>query len=206
VDLSPIYRLAAKHFRQRRLNWIIREFSNCQDIVDLGGTVESWQSVRFPRTLLVNRAPERQLLPPGFAYLQADACSAGLRERFDLAFSSSTIEHLGTWGRQQIFAGELLRLGRRVYCQTPNRWFPVEPHYLSLFVHWLPARWFGHALHRYATLQGLAQKPSRADSARIRQRESIRLLSKRELRALFPGCQIRTERCLGLAKSFIVWR
>jgi hypothetical protein len=36
--------------------------------------------------------------------------------------------------------------------------------------------------------------------------DSIRLLTRTELRQLFPGCKIRTERWLGLPKSFVVWK
>jgi hypothetical protein len=97
-----------------------------------------------------------------------------------------------------------MRVGRRVYCQTPNRWFPVEFHFLGLFVHWLPRRWFGYFVHRRMTLRGILGKPTREQSDELR--SSIRLLSRRELVELFPGCKIRTERFLGMAKSFVVWR
>ena len=77
---------------------------------------------------------------------------------------------------------------------------------MTLFVHWLPARFFGHFAHRWFSLQGWADRPTPEVSAAIRERESVRLLSKRELSELFPGCHIRTERFLGCPKSFVVWR
>jgi hypothetical protein len=34
--------------------------------------------------------------------------------------------------------------------------------------------------------------------------KSLKLLSRSEVEQLFPGCEIRSERVLGLTKSFIV--
>src|SRR5919202_1557251 len=34
---------------------------------------------------------------------------------------------------------ERCRVARRVFVTTPNRWFPLDPHTLLPFVHWLPA-------------------------------------------------------------------
>jgi hypothetical protein len=98
-------------------------------VVDLGGTLESWPSGSFPNITLVNVvAANGQPLPDWASFVQADACHVPLRGPFDLAYSNSVIEHMGTWERQREFAVEMSRLGRRIYCQTPNRWFPVEPH------------------------------------------------------------------------------
>ena len=35
---------------------------------------------------------------------------------------------------------ELCRVARRVFVTTPNRWFPLDPHTLLPFAHWLPPR------------------------------------------------------------------
>jgi hypothetical protein len=210
VAFHWLYTHVGGYCRRRRYRWLLREFRDCRTVIDLGGTVESWNSApeRFPRTTLVNRVPlNGHRLPEGFTYVQADACDSGLDgQPFDLAFSNSAIEHMGTLERQQAFAREMLRLGRRVYCQTPNRWFPIEPHYLAAFVHWLPLRFFGHYVHRWLTLQGWADRPSPEQSRNVRQREAVRLLTRRALLVLFPGCHIRTERFLLWPKSFVVWR
>ena len=199
-----LYRRVGAHFRSRRARWFLGQFAACRTVIDLGGTVESWSPLLSNRLLpngqrpaweitLVNREP--QPAQPPLSFLQADACCVPLGGPFDLAFSNSVIEHVGGPDRQQDFASELLRLGRRVYCQTPNRWFPVEPHFLGLFVHWLPAGWL-RRLHPRFTLNG----------ARGRPWEPVRLLTRRDLQRLFPGCHIRVERFLLWPKSFIVWR
>jgi hypothetical protein len=60
-------------------------------------------------------------------------------DEFDLGFSNAVLEHVGGGrGGQRRFVEELCRVARRVFLTTPNRWFPVDPHTLLPFVHWLP--------------------------------------------------------------------
>lgn len=56
---------------------------------------------------------------------------------FDLAYCSSVIEHIAPQDRAA-FAAELRRVARGWYVQTPAFSFPVEPHALLPFAHWLP--------------------------------------------------------------------
>jgi SAM-dependent methyltransferase len=59
---------------------------------------------------------------------------------FDLGFSNAVVEHVdGGRGGQREFVAELCRVAQRVFVTTPNRWFPLDPHTLLPFVHWLPA-------------------------------------------------------------------
>ena len=55
---------------------------------------------------------------------------------FDLAYSSSVIEHVEP-ERRAAFAGEVRRVARGFFVQTPARSFPIEPHALLPFAHWL---------------------------------------------------------------------
>jgi len=58
---------------------------------------------------------------------------------FDLGFSNAVIEHVnGGRDGQRRFIAELCRVAGHVFVTTPNRWFPVDPHSLLPFVHWLP--------------------------------------------------------------------
>jgi len=122
---------------------------------------------------------------------------------FDIAFSNSVIEHVGDFSAQELFAEEARRVAPRVWVQTPSRWFPVEPHYMALGIHYLPRgaqRW----LLRYFSVWGWVAKPSmQYVDATV---GSIRLLSKREMKRLFPDCKIVTERFLLLAKAYIAIR
>ena len=113
------------------------------------------------------------------------------------------LEYLGTWERQQAFARELRRVGRGLWVQTPARSFPVEPHLLALFVHWLPLRW-QRRLVRNFTGWGLLTRPSQERVDRFL--TETRLLGSAEMEALFPDCEIRRERFLGLTKAYVAVR
>lgn len=47
---------------------------------------------------------------------------------FDIAYSNAVIEHVGANQKQLDFLKEMYRVGRRGYCTTPNRFFPIEVH------------------------------------------------------------------------------
>jgi hypothetical protein len=66
---------------------------------------------------------------------------------------------------------EALRVSRRVFITTPNRWFPIEVHTKLPLVHWLPDAIAGRAYD-------LAGKSWAREN---------HLLGPRELRSLFPG-------------------
>ena len=50
------------------------------------------------------------------------------------------IEHVGGREEQRRFVAEALRVARRAFVTTPNRWFPLEVHTRLPLVHWLPER------------------------------------------------------------------
>jgi SAM-dependent methyltransferase len=71
-------------------------------------------------------------------FVQADAAT-GLPfddGAFDLAYSSSVIEHVPP-ARRPAFAAEVRRVGRGWFVQTPAWSFPLEPHSLLPGAHWL---------------------------------------------------------------------
>jgi hypothetical protein len=102
----------------------------------------------------------------------------------------------------QRFASELRRVGKSFYCQTPNKWFPVEPHLGTLILHWWPRLLNFFFVTRYLTLWGLMIRPGREQAAKSL--ANIRLLTCRDLELLFPGATIVTERFLLLSKSYII--
>jgi hypothetical protein len=87
--------------------------------------------------------------------------------------------------------------------QTPNKWFPIEPHLLMPLAHWLPPRWQAHLIPWLSAWAIAARPPASAIRSFL---DSTRLLTRRELQQLFPGCTIHQERFLGMVKSFVVTR
>ena len=121
--------------------------------------------------------------------------------KYDIVFSNSVIEHVGEWKDQQAFAREVRRVGGKLWVQTPARECPFEPHYLAPFIHWLPKHW-QKRLIRWCTVYGWVQRPSPEDIAEMV--TSIRLLTKSEVKALFPDCEILVETLWGVfPKSYI---
>jgi SAM-dependent methyltransferase len=107
---------------------------------------------------------------------------------FDLAYASSVVEHIAP-PRRAAFAAELRRVARGWYVQTPAHSFPIEPHALLPFAHWLPP-----SVRRPYWRLGAAGSW-----------EDISLLGRGELQGLFPG-EIHAERLGGLVKSWIAVR
>jgi hypothetical protein len=185
-----------KFFRQRRFRGFLQTYSSCRTIIDVGGDPSLWDLIgRKQGVIVVNVwvANERGDLP----YVLGDGRKLPFADKsVDLAFSNSAIEHVGTFADQSAFAQEMVRVGRRVYCQTPCRLFPIDPHLSAFFLHWLPRRWLRPNVLRYLTLNGwLMRRPYDYD---------VTWLTKRKLQEIFPGCDIRIERFLGLPKSFVV--
>ena len=113
-------------------------------------------------------------------------------------------EHVGGREAQTRFAREVMRTGRGYWVQTPNRWFPLEPHLLTPIVHWLPRK-LQRAWVTNWTVWDWVERPS-PDRRQFYIRhflEDIRLLSASELAALFPDAEIHRERSFGLTKSLI---
>ena len=76
---------------------------------------------------------------PTVRYVQGDALDLPFADgEFDIVFSNAVIEHVGGRDRQRRFVEESLRVARRAFVTTPNRWFPVEVHTRLPLVHWLP--------------------------------------------------------------------
>ena len=185
-------------FRKRRLKGFLERFAECRTIVDIGGDHNLWTLIGRKNGVIVLNlwAPsERDEVP----YVLGDGRQLPFRDKsIDLAFSNSAIEHVGSFESQARFASEMLRVGKQMYCQTPCRLFPIDPHLSAFFLHWLPRSFLTPIVLRYFTLNGwLLSRPYEYD---------VTWLPKRKLRRIFPGCTIKTERFLGLPKSFIVTR
>ncbi len=182
-----------------------------ETMVDVGGYPEYWAS--FPRLVkhidCVNlhaypwdpaKAPQHSI-----STLIGNGCALEMPDNaYDIAFSNSVIEHVGDLDAQRAFAREMMRVGRRIWVQTPAYECPIEPHYLAPFIHWLPKGW-RRALARNFTLWGWSQRPNREEVREFV--DFTRLMTKREFIACFPGCEIRTERLLLVfPKSYIAIR
>jgi len=175
-------------------------------ILDVGGTPSNWQLLDVrPRVTLLNMPRAREESWPGFELVAADGCQLPFgNQSFDIVFSNSVIEHVGSPEAQRRFANEIQRVARRYWVQTPNRWFPLEPHLLTPFLHYLPRAWQAPLARRW-TVWDAVERPTADRRAFYIEHylRDIRLLAASDMSALFPGASIRRERSLGLTKSLI---
>ena len=207
--IHRIYALISPQFRRRRQRWFQRTcpLDPADRILDVGGYPWFWResALRNPITLL-NLAFPAGLAEssPDYAMVVGDGCALPYADNsFDLVFSNSVIEHVGSWSRQQAFASEVRRVGGRLWVQTPAYGFFIEPHLIAPFVHWLPTHWQSRLLRNF-TPWGWLTRPTPEKVAEFL--AEVRLLKRAEMQILFPDCEIMVERFLGLPKSYIAVR
>lgn len=182
----------------------------CINIIDIGGTEKYWGIV--PQQYLdihnvcitIVNLPDT-VMPQDhgrFKFIAADGCDlvAFNDKSFHIGHSNSVLEHVGDWERMVQFAKELTRVSQKLFVQTPNYWFPIEPHCMTPFFHWFPKP-IGIWLVSHFQL-GHWGKATSIDEA-VRTVESARLLSKEMLQELFKDASILTERFFCLPKSLI---
>ncbi|MGN6642807.1 MAG: class I SAM-dependent methyltransferase [Verrucomicrobiota bacterium] len=193
-------------FRARRTQLFLDTFqpNAATRILDVGGYACNWQEIPItsPITFLNTEYPaDWQVTKGRFVSELGDGCRMRFADQsFEIVYSNSVIEHVNSLAEQRKMASEIRRVGRRVFVQTPNRWFFVEPHFLALFVHYLP--WpIARKLLRVFSFRGLVRKGDNKDLKQLA--EELRFLSFREMQELFPDCRIYKEKWFGLTKSFI---
>ena len=185
---------------------LIRDIPKPVKILDAGGTENFWvqmdvDSCEMDITLLNTESISTTL--SNIKYIKGDArdLSRFGDNEFDVVFSNSVIEHVGGFDEQKKMADEITRTGKRFYVQTPNYYFPVEPHFLFPLFQFLPRR-----IQRFLVMNfrmGWFEKCSTKKHA-DEVIDSIHLLNKKQVRKLFPEGEIVKERLLGLTKSFLI--
>lgn len=176
-------------------------------ILDVGGTQRFWEVMGLGagddvHVTLLNLS-EQPVSSDNFTSVAGNACQLQFGDAtFDVVFSNSVIEHVGGREEQRQMAEEVKRVGRRYFLQTPNRTFPLEPHFLVPFFQFLPVSTRVWLVRHFDV--GWYKKIDDPQQARELV-ESIRLLNRSELLTLFPGSNLFEEKFFGLTKSFIVY-
>jgi ubiquinone/menaquinone biosynthesis C-methylase UbiE len=178
-------------------------------VLDIGGTPDYWDMLPArPRLILLNTPRAREDLAGAVSWVAGDGRQLPFRDgAFDVVFSNSVIEHVGDAESQRRFAHEIARVGRAYWVQTPNRWFPVEQHLLTPFLHWLPKPWQRAIAPRFNVWRMLT-RPSvdRREFYVEHYLRDVRLLSFREIQALFPRARVLRERFCGVTKSLVAMK
>jgi hypothetical protein len=200
-------------WRERRFKLFLRLLTpSASDVLlDVGGDPGFWAS--HPQ--LLKRIDSLNIYAgtwsndyaahPHIRILVGDGCLLAMADKsYDIGFSNSVIEHVGSWERQQQFASEIRRVAKSLWVQTPAYECPIEPHYMTPFIHYFP-RAVQKKILRWCTLRGWLEHPPPEEIDFTV--ETTRLLRRSEMRQLFPDCEILTERMLGIIpKSYIAIR
>jgi hypothetical protein len=198
----------ANHLRARRFHKFeasVAQLPRPLRILDVGGTNAFWENRGWHRRadieiLTLNIAAEEQR-HVNIKPLTGDATNLTKFDdrSIDVVFSNSVIEHLFTFENQRRMAAEIQRVGKAYWIQTPNFWFPMEPHFHVIGWQWLPVEVRTSILQRRACgWRGPCADPIGAR----RLVEEVRLLTRRELQMLFPSATIVAEWFCGFVKSW----
>jgi SAM-dependent methyltransferase len=135
-------------------------------------------------------------LHPGLTFIQTSGDGLPFEDdQFDIAFSTAVIEHVGDRAEQSRFLAELLRVSKRFFITTPNRWYPVELHTYVPFIHWLPQE-------RHQQVLRALHKDQWSTT------ENLNLLDEKDLRAIFPAGvrpTITGTRLFGLRSNLLAY-
>ena len=205
-SIHSIYKVISGYFRTKRMAQFQRLFNvtSRTQVLDSGGSEFNWTLASVRPSLTVMNLGFNRTPISGAAYVAGDARCLPFSDRaFDIVYSNSVIEHVGGDQQIQAFADEVRRVGRGYYVQTPNRWFPIEPHYLAPLIHFLPKSLHKRLIRNWS-IWGWLNRPSPDEAERFA--DSIHLLPLAGMKRLFPEAVIVRERTLGLTKSFIAVR
>lgn len=197
-------------FRKKRFRYfleLIKDISLPVKILDVGGTQSFWEQMNFTSpdevsiTILNNETVNVTL--PNFKFVKGNATDLYKSDNleFDVIFSNSVIEHLGSFRNQKKMAEAIIRLGKKYFVQTPNYYFPFEPHFLFPFFQFLPYK-IKVFLLMNLNLGWYRKQENKTDAETII--NSINLLTRKQLKELFPSSKIIKEKILLLTKSHIV--
>jgi hypothetical protein len=196
-------KLRSRRFRQFE-DWIA-PFPRPLRILDVGGTNAFWErrawAGRADIQIVTLNLDAEERRHENIQPIAGDATNLEQFETgsFDVVFSNSVIEHLFTFENQRRMASEVQRVSKAYWVQSPNYWFPMEPHFHVPGWQWMPLGMRVAMLQRWKCgWRGPCPDPVRAHELV----EEVRLLTARELRSIFPGATLLPERFCGLVKSW----
>ena len=158
-------------------------------ILDVGGQPEIWDYVDIPLVITCLNLPgiavTNYLTHHEISYVEGDGCNMPEFNPgdFDLVFSNSVIEHVGSYENRKMYAKEIQRLTKNYWIQTPFKYYPVEAHC------GMPFWWFyPKSLRSYFLERWRKKLPAWTDMI-----EGTKVISAKELEDLFPDAIIFKE-------------
>ncbi len=204
-SISVTFRRRRFCFFLRKAEYISTRLNRPLQILDIGGTIKFWEMMNattLSHTITLLNLTPMETQYPNIKCVVGDArdMSCFYDKQFDIAFSNSVIEHLGSFSEQLRMAKEVQRVATYYCIQTPSYYFPLEPHFFFPFFHWLP-RSIRLWLIMHFNLGWFTKQKRYEDAAKIV--DEINLLKYSDLKKLFPDAKIVRERIWGFTKSYI---
>ncbi len=158
-------------------------------VLDLGGQPEIWDGVGARLNITILNLPgianSQHRSHHQISYVEGDACNMPEYQSgdFDLVFSNSVIEHVGSTEKRTMFAREVRRLNAPFWVQTPYKYYPIEAHCGMPFWWLYPKSWRDYFLNRWRR-----QLPAWTDMV-----EGTDIVSVQEIKSLFPTATVFKE-------------
>ena len=178
-------------------------------ILDVGGRQTIWENVDFVNepdihiTLLNIEHTQSSYANVYSALGDARHMSQFDDQQFDVVYSNSVIEHVGSYNDMRLMAKEIQRVGEHYFLQTPYRYFPIEPHFVCPLFQFLPLP-AQVSLLQHFDLGWFRRTREKAEAERAVR--SIQLLSKSDLHSLFMDAVFEDERVFGITKSLLAYK
>lgn len=182
-------------------------------ILDVGGEIDFWRGSDFWNNpsyaiTVINIQDEKDVNPSDANNIQWKYGNAldfveELENGYDVLFSNSVIEHVGGDTEMEKMARQFEDFDGAYFLQTPNLWFPIEPHFRFPFFGILPFA-VRVLLMRCFSL-GSYYRAESWEAARGKV-NTTRLLTVSQMRRLFPSATILREKWYGMTKSIYVYR
>jgi len=192
-------------FRKKRFNLFINYLNvNKNDkILDVGGVESTWLGTGFEKNVTLLNIKFSSQRNPIFSYIESDACNMFFLKdnAYDIIYSNSVIEHLGSIDKQREFAKEVKRVGKKYWVQTPYKHFPIEPHLLFPFFQYFPP-----PIQRYIGMKWNYSHFKINDENILDEISRLRLLNLSDMHKLFPQSNVIKEIYFGIVKSIIAYK
>jgi len=182
------------------------ETSRVISILDIGGSYSYWQNVgtidpeNYHITILNLTSQDIPETDIGFSGKIGDCLAMEFKDQsFDVVFSNSVIEHVGSRENQLRMVDEIRRVGKSYFVQTPSYWFPLEPHSHIPFFQYLPRSARALLIWKF-NIHYFPRMPTYREC--LVQSDSTIMLNHRQFHRIFPEAKIKTERIFGITKSY----
>ena len=205
---SFVNRIRQKRFaaQQQHIERLLEQKESIK-ILDIGGEIDFWKHMGWQNercTIYLLNLEDRIAASSGdnngFVWVQGNALNLPFNAGdFDVVFSNSVIEHVGSYQNQALFASEVNRVCSKYIIQTPSLWFPLEPHSLLPLFQFLPHSF--RALLIMTFNINYFPKATTYKAAIIVSHSTLMFTHKR-FKQLFPEAEIQVERFLGIPKSY----